>query len=75
MPNPNQQFKQLRRAIQDAGYLDRDFAAAMGVSGPVMSNRLSGKAPWMVSEALKACELLHIPPEDFCIYFKDCAAR
>ena len=75
MANPNQRFKQLRRAIQDAGYRDRDFAAQMGESGSWLSNRMNGRTPWQVSEALQVLTLLQLPPEDFCFFFKDCATR
>ena len=69
------QFQQLRVAIRNAGYCIYDFAEAMGESSPWLSNRLTGRTPWQVSEALQVLALLQLPPEDFCIYFKDCATR
>lgn len=73
MARPYQKFIQLRRAIQDAGYEDKEFAQIMGESPHWLSNRLAGRTPWQVGEALLAMSILNLPMEDFYVYFKDAA--
>ncbi len=74
MPAKRKLFLQLRHKIEDAGYTNSEFAAELGIGAPLLSARLSGRTPWTMAEALKACDLLEIPPEDLCGYFADAAA-
>ncbi len=46
-----------------------EFAKAMGMSEPTMSNRLSGRTPWKLVEVAKACNLLEIPGSEITTFF------
>lgn len=57
-------FLQLRYIIQCAGYDFQGFAAQIDMTSQQLSNRLSGRSPWTVPEAAKACTVLGRPLED-----------
>lgn len=57
-------FLQLRYIIQCAGYDFQGFAVQIGMTPQQLNNRLSGRSPWTVPEAAKACIVLGRPLED-----------
>lgn len=45
------------------------FAAAMGWREALLSAKLNNKSQWAFTEAMKACELLEIHPNEAHLYF------
>lgn len=46
-----------------------EFAKAMGMSDPAISNRLLGKTAWKLTEVAKACNLLEISGNEITTFF------
>ena len=73
MPLRRKPFRQLQHRIEDIGYQNSEFAAAMGWSGPALSARLHGRTPWSMADAFRVCKLLQIPLGEMASYFADAA--
>lgn len=67
-------YIELEQLMQRNGYNQKELAAAMarrldGYSRATISNRLSGKAPFLVNEIVVISEILSIPPDEMYHYF------
>ncbi len=50
----------LRAKMAEAGYSQRMLAKAMDISENTLSNKMTGKCPFDVEEAIKICDVLKI---------------
>ncbi len=62
-------YRKLQGKIKETFETQKGFAAAMGLSQPTITGKLTGKIDWKRSEMRKACELLEIPIEKINEYF------
>ena len=72
MPAPRRYFLQLRYLIEIKGYRHKEFADLLGESGAWLTNKLCGRSPWTMAEAIQVCTQLEIPLEEMANYFGDC---
>lgn len=67
-------YIELEQLMQRNGYNQKELAAAMArkmgtFSAATLSNRINGKTPFLVSEAVVISEILNIPPNEVYGYF------
>ena len=62
-------YNKLCGRIKEMFGTQKAFAQAMGMNVCTLSLKLRGKAEWVRSEIVKACELLGIPLEEAHLYF------
>ena len=62
-------YNKLCGRIKEVFGTQKAFALAMEMNGSTLSLKLGGKAEWIRSEIVKACELLAIPLEEAHLYF------
>lgn len=68
----SRKFLVLRYYIAEADYTLQEFGAAIGLTAQMISGRLTGRVPWTVEEALRACEVLNLDTAQLADLFKDC---
>ena len=62
-------YNKLKGAIKEYYGTQENFAAHLGISTAALSARLNNKSKFSQDEIVKACELVHINPEDIASYF------
>lgn len=62
-------YSLLRGRIRAYFHTQEDFALALGRSPSTISKRLCGASEWPAKDIRKACDLLHIAPQDIPAYF------
>ena len=62
-------YNKLCGRIKEIFGTQKAFAVAMDMNVSTLSLKLRGKAEWIRSEIVKACELLGIPLEEAHLYF------
>lgn len=62
-------YPDLRGRIRSRYVTQAAFAASMGLSECVVSQKLNGRSEWTSDEIRRACTVLGIPAEDIHLYF------
>lgn len=67
-------YRYLSGRLRQLGYSHEDLGRFLGLSGPAVSQRMTGKVSWRMDEAYKALEFCRATPEEFTTYFPAVAA-
>lgn len=64
-----ERFHKLRVAIRDKYKFIAELSEDVGLSIPMLSERLCGKTPWRMAEVYTVCKCLDVPASEIITYF------
>ena len=62
-------YRYLSGRLRELGLNQEDLGDALGISGPAISHRFTGRTPWTIDDMYKVLEVCRATPEELHIYF------